>query len=273
MVGSGRRALVLATLTALLTGALTATAWAAGTGGPDGRGHDISHPQCDGRLPGRSAFGVVGINQGRPFSTNPCLAGQYRWAATRPAPAALYVNTGNPAPRSAYYWPRSGTRDPALCVDSRSRTDPGCAYDYGWHAAADALATGRKLGRAALGHTWWLDVEITNTWNGDGRANTAVLQGMYDHLRAHGVARVGVYSTGYQWRTITGGYSASSARDYRSAWARHFTPRYPLHAAPLWVAGGTAATARGLCKTSFTGAPARMVQFLGADGFDTNLVC
>jgi hypothetical protein len=263
------RAVVLAVLTVLCTAAATATAWAAG---PGGNGHDVSHPQCGGRLPAGSAFGVVGINQGRPFSANPCLAAQYRWAAGRPAAAALYVNTGNPAPRSAYYWPRSGTADPAGCADSRSRTDPGCAYDYGWHAAADALATARSLGSAALGHTWWLDVEATNTWNGDGVSNTAVLQGMYDHLRSHGVARVGIYSTGPQWRTITGGYSASSAARYRTAWASHFTPRSPLHAAPLWIAGGTRATARGMCATSFTGGPTRMVQFL-ADGFDTNLVC
>jgi hypothetical protein len=58
-------------------------------------------------------------------------------------------------------------RWPSLCLphlsqeDGDSRTDPGCAYDYGWHAAADALATGKKPGEAVLGHTWWLDVETT----------------------------------------------------------------------------------------------------------------
>jgi hypothetical protein len=220
-----------------------------------------------------AAFGIVGINQGRPFSTNPCLTAQYRWAAGRPAPAALYINTGNPAPRSAHYWPRSGTTDPAACTDSRSRTDSGCAYDYGWHAAAAALATAGTLGRTVLGHVWWLDVETTNTWNGDRFANTAVLQGMYDYLRDHGMNRVGIYSTRSQWQTITGGYAASSAAAYRTAWRTHFTPRYPLHAAPLWIAGATGATARGMCRTSFTGGPTQLVQFLGPDGFDTNLVC
>jgi hypothetical protein len=58
-------------------------------------------------------------------------------------------------------------RWPSLCLphlsqeDGDSRTDPGCAYDYGWHAAPDALATGKKPGEAVLGHTWWLDVETT----------------------------------------------------------------------------------------------------------------
>jgi hypothetical protein len=259
--------MVLATLT---TGVTASTAWASSPR----FGHDVSYPQCGSALPTGSAFGIVGINNGRPFSTNPCLSRQYQWAAGLPSEAGVYVNTSNPAPNSAYYWPRSGSKDPALCKDSGSRTDPGCAYDYGWHAAADALATGKELGKAVLGHTWWLDVETTNRWNGNGRTNTALLQGMYDYLRSHGVRKVGLYSTGFQWREITGGYTTSSAREYQTAWKTHFTPRYPLHAAPLWVAtAGSSSTARNACSTSFTGGPTRMVQFLGKDGFDTNLIC
>ena len=265
-----RRGVVVAALTTLTTLAVGgAPAWAEPGGGSPG--HDVSHPNCDDDLPTDSAFGIVGINGGRPFSANPCLAAQYRWATGRPAGAAVYVNTSNPAPRSAYYWPRSGRVDPVLCRDSSATDDPGCAYDYGWHAAADALATGRTLGPAVLGHTWWLDVETSNTWNGDGAANTALIQGMYDHLRSHGIATVGLYSTGVQWQEITGGYTAASAARYRSAWT--FTPRFPLHAAPLWIATvGSMAKARSLCGTSFTGAPARMVQ-TQKGGFDTNVTC
>ena len=114
---------------------------------------------------------------------------------------------------------------------------PGCAYNYGWHAAANAMATGKKqLGRGVLGHTWWLDVETTNTWNGDGPANTAVLQGMLDYLRSHGVAKVGLYSTAFQWKTITGGYTAATAARYRAAWDGYLIADFPLHEAPLWIA-------------------------------------
>jgi len=237
-------------------------------------GHDISHPQCGGELPSGGTFGIVGLNQGRPFSTNPCLSDQYRWAAGRPGSAAIYVNTGNPAPSSDYYWPESGSRDPALCTDSSSTTDPGCAYNYGWHAAANSLATGKGLGTAALGHTWWLDVETTNTWNGDGVANTALVQGMYDYLRSHGVEQVGLYSTSYQWRKITGGYSGDTAGDYQAAWQAQIVPDFPLHQAPLWIAtAANSGTARANCATSFTGGPTVMVQFIGKDGFDTNLTC
>jgi hypothetical protein len=218
------RALVATALALLRVAAATQTAWAAPAEPP---GHDVSHPECDGEFPADSAFGIVGINRGRPFSANPCLAAQYRWATGRPNGAAVYVNTSNPAPSSPYYWPRSGSADPALCRDSTSTTDPGCAYNYGWHAAANAAKTGKTLGRAVLGHTWWLDVETSNTWNGDPTANTAVLQGMYDYLRSHGVAKVGLYSTSYQWQKITGGYTAASADRYRTAWAPTSPPTSP----------------------------------------------
>jgi hypothetical protein len=263
--------LTVMVLTVIVTGGLAAApAWAEQGAAP---GHDVSHPQCGGDLPSGSTFGIVGLNQGRPFSTNPCLDAQYAWAAGRPGNAAIYVNTSNPAPSSDYYWPRSGRRDPALCTDSGSTTDPGCAYNYGWHAAKDALATGRKLGRATLGHTWWLDVETTNTWNGDGVSNTAMLQGMVDYLRSHGVGQVGLYSTGYQWKRITGGYSAATVAGYHAAWEGKLIPDFPLHEAPLWIATAGGGSARSKCATSFTGGPTRMVQFVGKDGFDTNLPC
>jgi hypothetical protein len=268
-----RRVVVVLAFAMASMGAATSTAWASSP--PGIHGHDISHPECGQEPPTGGAFGIVGINQGRPFSTNPCLQAQYRWAAGRPSGAAVYVNTSNPAPTSAHYWPRSGSSDPARCTDANSTTDPGCAYDYGWHAAGYALTTSRRLGAAVTARTWWLDVETSNTWNGDSTSNTAVLQGMYDYLRSHGVARVGLYSTGYQWQKITGGYTASTAADYRRAWSPALTADYPLHEAPLWVATGANSrrTASAKCPTSFTGGPTQMVQFIGTDGFDTNAMC
>ena len=97
---------------------------------------------------------------------------------------------------------------------------------------------------------------------------------MYDYLRSHGVAKVGLYSTGYQWKKITGGYTASDRGDATAAaWDGYLTADFPLHEAPLWIATAAGSgTARAKCATSFTGGPTAMVQFI-KDGFDTNLTC
>jgi hypothetical protein len=268
---------VLAALVVLLSGWSLSTAAAASVApaaAPGAIGHDVSTPQCGSTLPEIGAFGVVGVNGGRAFTWNPCFASEYAWAKRRPAAAGVYINTGNPAPRSDYYWPASGSREPALCRDSTSTRDPGCAYDYGWHAATAALAAAERVDPTSRSRAWWLDVETANSWNGDGIANAADLQGVVDLLRSKGVARVGLYSTAYQWRTITGGYTASSAGTYRTAWRSAFTPRYRLESLPLWIATtGDAAAAKAACATSFTGAPAQMVQFVDGSGIDVNYVC
>ncbi len=54
--------------------------WAAAA---SGKGYDVSWPQCGGGpLPVDGDLGIVGVNGGKPFEDNPCLAPQYRWAST-----------------------------------------------------------------------------------------------------------------------------------------------------------------------------------------------
>jgi len=268
---------VLAALVVLLSGWGISTAAAAAvapSAAVGATGHDVSAPQCGRTLPEIGAFGIVGVNGGRAFSENPCFATEYEWAKRRPAAPGVYINTGNPAPRSDFYWPASGSRDPARCRDATSTRDPGCSYDYGWHAAAKALAVADRVDPGLRNRTWWLDVETANSWNGDGTANAADLQGAVDLLRSKGVARVGLYSTAYQWRTITGGYTASSAPTYRAAWRSAFLPRYRLETLPLWIATtGDLAAAKAACSTTFTGAPAQLVQYVDGSGIDANYVC
>lgn len=250
-----------------------ATAWAVSA--PAGAvGHDVSYPQCGTALPTTGRFGIVGVNGGKVSTANPCLATQYAWASRTPAGADLYVNTGNPGAISTFYWSQSGTRDPALCTDRTSNADPGCAYNYGWHGGQDSLRIARNtLGSGVTSRTWWLDVELANSWNGTPAANAASLQGALDALVAGGIGTVGIYSTGYQWGQITGGYSTSTAATYRSGWASAFTPKRALESAPLWIAGlSTVDAASRNCGTSFTGAKAALAQY--SDGnLDGDLVC
>ena len=243
-------------------------------------GHDVSYPQCTSTGASTTtvaglggAFGVVGVTGGRPYGANSCSTSEYTWASSLPNAPGLYMNTANPAPTSSFYWPVSGASDPVLCIDASSRTDPGCAYDYGWHAAADALTNQARNISTALTATWWLDVETGNSWNGDGASNAADLQGAVDYLRNQGIAAVGIYSTSYQWQTITGGYSATNT--YASRWASEFTPMYPMTDAPVWVAGvGTLSSANTACASAgFAGGPVWLAQYADGSGYDADLAC
>lgn len=272
---------VVSMLALAVTTAVTApmSAWASYPSGSVG--HDVSYPQCTssgassttvGGL--QSAFGIVGVTGGRPWGANSCSGAEFTWASGLQNAPGLYMNTANPAPTSSYYWPSSGTSDPALCVDAGSRTDPGCAYDYGWHAAADALGTEAKNIPNAVGLVWWLDVETANSWNGDGTSNAADLQGSVDYLRSHGVPSVGLYSTSSQWTSITGGYTTATAASYASAWSSKFIAKYPMTDSPVWVAGlGGASSATTNCGTSFTGGSTWLAQYQDGSGYDADVAC
>jgi hypothetical protein len=253
----------------------TAAAADVAPGAPPGgsTGHDISWPQCDSAYPALGGFGIVGVTDGRAWSANPCLASEYQWAGGYPRTPDLYMNTANPAPFSGYYWPTSGAQDPALCQDATSTTDPGCAYDYGWHSAANALSTATSaLGGSPQG-IWWLDVETGNTWNGDASSNAADLQGSIDYLVAQHVAAVGVYSTAAQWDAITGGYSTGNELAYDAAWRPEFASQNGLSGAPSWVAGASGASdAPSYCNSSFLGTTTWMVQYI-SDAVDVDYAC
>ncbi len=236
-------------------------------------GFDVSYPQCGAKLPTKGDFAVVGVTGGLPFSANPCLASQFGWANSR-GNAALYMNTANPAPRSSYYWPASGSSDPAICRDNNSVSDSGCAYDYGWHAAAAALEVAKKeLGSTASAVAWWLDVETANSWNGTAAANAADLQGSIDYLRSQNIPVVGIYSTNYQWELITGGYSVASASSYLAAWNGAFVPQNPIGQSPAWVAGlSSLKRAQANCGSSFNGGQTVLAQYR-TNGLDGDYAC
>src|SRR5579875_2051655 len=79
-------------------------------------GNDISYPQCTKTFPSGQAFGIVGVNDGRAGTLNPCLGpysgggpgtSELYWAATTSTGlassaggtqplVALYVNTADP---------------------------------------------------------------------------------------------------------------------------------------------------------------------------------
>ena len=242
-------------------------------------GHDVSWPQCNDRVPA-GAFTIVGVTKALPYQMNPCLVPQVR-AAKAFGPVQLYVNTANRGPASPY-WSKPGRTTPVPCRNVKSNDDAGCAYNYGWDAAADAFKGARSSLAGVLDVrtvTWWLDVEGSrtpgvdgNSWRGSASANAADLQGFMDFLRSAGVREVGIYSTPLQWSDITGGYHRSSAKNLRARWG--FRVRYPLEDAPVWFGGvGDVTDGRRRCKVrSFTGGERLFAQF--HDGaYDGNVRC
>jgi hypothetical protein len=176
-----------------------------------GGGWDVSFPQCVGSgvvaLPASPVIGVVGVNFGHPFSTNPCLASQIGWAG--PA-TQIYMNTDDPGPGTRF-WPARTTphtrTGPRRCIAvRRSTATAACAYDYGWKAARDAYvrvgAALRALGApsapqvpaAANAVRWWLDVEAANAWSHSAARNTASIAGSLAYLRSVHVTSVGIYA-------------------------------------------------------------------------------
>jgi hypothetical protein len=151
-------------------------------------GGDISWPQCGQAYPARAGFGVVGVNDGRPYTANPCLVSEYQWALATGV-VEFYMNTANPGVAS------------------------GDAYNYGYNAARDAYAFATAHVDAGPGHVWWLDVETGNSWSGDRAVNAVDIAGSVAFFRAQHVA-VGIYSTRYQWGVITGGASIPSVPNW-----------------------------------------------------------
>lgn len=230
-------------------------------------GNDVSWPQCNTALPVAPAFGIVGVNNGRANTTNPCLVEQLRWAEaitvnpTDQPSVALYVNTANPE-LAGSWWPTSNSYPESQAASNPYGTcqdkDVGtaCAYMYGYAKAYDdAYIRGIS---SPSDYLWWLDVETGNSWSLDKNANRAVLEGMTDFFHSIG-ADVGIYSSAYQWGQIVGTVSSSSN----------------LYALPNWLAGAsTAFGADANCSNAplTAGGTVTLTQFVSRD-FDYGYSC
>jgi hypothetical protein len=223
-------------------------------------GFDASFPDC-GRPLGVTGLGfaIVGVNGGRAFTANPCVAQEYAWAlgGTSPTQAhlAFYMNTGNPGPGVSPHWPATGNGLPRPCDGSASDS---CAFDYGWLAARDAVARARTVaGGLATQVPWWLDVEIENSWSDDTSSNSSDLQGVVAGLHAEEIGWIGIYALSSGWDQIIGTGAANA----------------PFVDIPNWRPGAqSAAEAAMWCTRTVTGGPVKFAQYPQA-GMDTNQPC
>src|SRR5438309_7741669 len=195
-------AAVLSTVGVLVANQVGALAYTTGS-----TGYDISYPQCGGAYPS-GAFGIIGVNGGYPFvHYNPCLADEYSHTTN----AALYINTGY----DPIYTQVDGQHSIVECVTQGVTIQGNLAQQAAWAVgcseASRSIAYASSQG-ATNPSSWWLDVETSNSWSStDLSMNQYTIQGIVDTLLRQAPAAVGVYSTGYQWRPITGNLPVSGA--------------------------------------------------------------
>ena len=217
---------------------------------PLARGYDASYPQCtSGTRPGRAAYGIVGVNDGRAFTLNPCFP---ELLAAAPKEAGIYLNTGfnpnNSGRMRASCALRAGALDGA---DAEQRL----AYGLGCSTTEDTLDV-LRLFKVTYPAIWWLDVEEANSWD-DARpdVNRYSIQGQLEVL-ARTSKTIGVYSTFNDWQQITGGLWGDS------------------RIAGDWVAGKTPQDA--CSNPGFSGAPVWLAQELATwsgSGYDSDYAC
>ncbi len=203
-------------------------------------------------MPGGGSFGVIATTDGRPYFSSPCLSAEYAWASALPYRPEYYVNLADPGHQSTH-WAQGGPR----ACEPTPKYDVGCAYDYGYEAAAAAWGYVAVIG--ASGNTrWWLDVETDNTWGYSSAgiaANRAVIHGALTYLRRHRHVTAGIYTETMWWDYITGGSSSFS----------HI---------PVWGGGANSkAHATENCRShSITGGPALLAQWI-RQGVDHDVAC
>lgn len=246
-----RRAVVVLSLAVALVcasaSAVTSAAASTAAAVPGGLGYDISWPQCGHGLPvDETQVAIAGVTDGRPFTTNPCLASEAAWAAGARLPFDLYMNLN---------WPDAGTAHYALSGPGGTcaPADVSCeGFNYGYNAATAALAAAQAAGVSAT--TWWLDVETGDNWSSSTAGNTQVVVGAVAALRAHSLV-AGIYSITHMWQQITNGYQDTSI--------------------PVWIPGPESIDFAGYyCdpRFSFDGGPVWLVQY-PRDSLDGDLIC
>ncbi len=151
-------------------------------------GYDISYPQCSAASTPGGSFGIIGVNDGRPFTANPCFGKEYAGVAN-----SAYMNTGY---AKAY----------------RSNVTSGCsagAPSTAWAIGCSEAESSLKASGGRGVSMWWLDVETANSWSsGNLTPNRDAIQGAV--ARLGGTGPVGVYSTASMWSRIVGSGFAPS---------------------------------------------------------------
>jgi LysM repeat protein len=196
-------------------------------------GIDVSYPNCAAPLPGTHGFAVIGLNAGRPFTTNPCFADE--WAAAGP-PRSLYINTAYSPTLARHITPDCAAAAAEQSLGPATRR----AYMVGCSEGAAALA---QLG-GTTAEVVWLDIEPGNSWSSRRMLNAAAIRGILEQLLTHSPPpTVGIYSNATYWQQIVGRWLSLSVPEWIATGAPD-PPGCPagFAAGPVWLKQGTDGT-------------------------------
>lgn len=164
---------------------------------------DVSFPQCKLGVPiGVGGLAIIGVNGGKDFTHNPCA----KQLASRFQTYEIYANSDYPG-RNVLN-PYNQTH-PLACLASSSSYGSCEAYNYGY--AAGEMSVQYASAQGLKSNNWWLDVETSNSWDGTPSENNnsiiGEINGINETIRSEysQVPSIGIYSTAYQYRLITGG--------------------------------------------------------------------
>ncbi len=190
-------------------------------------GLDISYPNCAAPLAGTHAFTVIGLNAGRPFTTNPCFA--LEWANSGP-PRSVYINTAYSRTLGRHI-----TSDCAVAASAEGfRRAVWRAYAVGCSEAAAAL---EQLG-GTRAQAVWLDVEPGNSWSSRRMLNAVAIRGILEHMFTQTPRPiVGIYSNQAYWQEIVGRWASLRVPEWIATGAPD-PPGCPtgFAAGPVWIA-------------------------------------
>ena len=235
-------------------------------------GMDVSFPQCAKfNVPTVASngapytFAIIGVNHGRAFTQNTCLADEYRALNARGYALGFVMNLNSPRNGAL----SQGQQGPlGVCA----MDDLPCLnYNYGWNAAQDAYSYTRQtlesIGVTDVPTSWFMDIEVTNYWSRDLTLNDQVLQGAVDFLGE---------ATGYNM-TVPSGTGASpvvAIYSVPSQWAQIAGSSYQP-AVVGWTTGARSlATASRLCSTRLVGGATQIVQHWNSSlNLDEDYLC
>jgi LysM repeat protein len=193
-------------------------------------GYDISYPNCAAPLPVGRGFAVIGLNAGRPFTTNPCFASE--WAAAQP-PRSVYVNTAYGPSLARHITPNCAASGRSQALGTAARR----AYAVGCSEAAAALQLLGPTQPLAL----WLDVEPGKSWSPRQSLNVATITGILDQLLSQSPRpTVGIYSNPNFWLQIVGHWTSLAIPEWIATGAPD-PPGCPTGFAtgPVWLSQST----------------------------------